>query len=109
MFLAQAGSNAGGQIANAFTSGDWIKIFILGFIMTSIMAVGIYCTMRWMFKMGGTQLSGFLGGAQTQPAVLAFANGRTNSDPRVSLGYALIYPVAMVGKILVATVLGGLG
>ncbi len=109
VFLAQAGANAGGQIANAFTSGDWIKIFVLGLIMTSIMAVGIYCTMRWMFKMGGTQLSGFLGGAQTQPAVLAFANGRTNADPRVSLGYALIYPVAMVGKILVAQILGGIG
>ncbi|MDC4233011.1 transporter [Actinomyces sp. B33] len=108
VFLAQAGANAGGQIANAFTSGDWIKIGILGFIITTIMAIGLYCTMRWVFSMGGTQLSGLLGGSQTQPAVLAFANGRTNSDPRVSLGYALVYPVAMVGKIIVATVLGGL-
>ena len=58
--------------------------------------------------MGGTQLAGFLGGSQTQPAVLAFANSRTNADPRVALGYALIYPVAMIGKILVAQVLGGL-
>lgn len=108
VFLAQAGANAGGQIANAFTSGDWIKIFILGFVITTILAVGTYVIMRWIFKMGGTQLSGFLGGLQTQPAVLAFANGRTNSDPRVALGYALIYPVAMVGKILVAQILGGL-
>ncbi|WP_442984259.1 aspartate:alanine exchanger family transporter [Schaalia sp. ZJ405] len=108
VFLAQAGANAGGQIANAFTSGDWIRIFILGFLMTSIMAVGLYCTMRWIFKMGGTQLAGLLGGAQTQPAVLAFANGRTGSDPRVALGYALVYPVAMVGKIAVAQILGAL-
>ncbi len=108
VFLAQAGANAGGQIAHAFTSGAWIKIAVLGFIMTTIMAVGIYVTMRWIFKMGGTQLSGLLGGAQTQPAVLAFANGRTNSDPRVALGYALIYPIAMVGKILVAQILGGM-
>ena len=109
VFLAQAGANAGGQIANAFTSGDWIRIFILGFVITTILAVGTYVIMRWIFKMGGTQLSGFLGGLQTQPAVLAFANGRTNSDPRVALGYALIYPVAMVGKIFVAQILGGLG
>ena len=33
---------------------------------------------------------------------------RTNADPRVSLGYALVYPVAMVGKIIVATILGGM-
>ena len=109
VFLAQAGANAGGQIANAFTSGDWIRIFILGFVITTILAVGTYVIMRWIFKMGGTQLPGFLGGLQTQPAVLAFANGRTNSDPRVALGYALIYPVAMVGKIFVAQILGGLG
>ncbi|QWW20729.1 transporter [Schaalia sp. 19OD2882] len=108
IFLAQAGAKAGGQIIEAFTSGAWLNIFILGFIMTSIMAIGLYITMRWVFKMGGTQLSGLLGGAQTQPAVLAFVNSRTNADPRVSLGYALVYPVAMIAKIFVAQVLGGL-
>lgn len=108
LFLAQAGTNAGGQIANAFTSGTWIQILVLGMLITTVMAVGLYVVMRKLFKMGGTQLSGVLGGAQTQPAVLAFANGRTNSDPRVALGYALVYPVAMIGKILVATILGSL-
>lgn len=108
IFLAQAGSNAGGQILDAFTSGAWWKIFLLGFIITSIMAVGLYTTMRWIFRMGGTQLSGLLAGAQTQPAVLAFANSRTNSDPRIALGYALVYPVAMIGKIFTAQILGGL-
>jgi len=33
--------------------------------------------MRWVFKMGGTKLAGFLGGAQTQSAVLALADGVT--------------------------------
>ncbi|MDO4258783.1 MAG: TrkA C-terminal domain-containing protein [Actinomycetaceae bacterium] len=108
VFLATAGARAGGQILNAFTSGAWVNILILGVVMTLIMAIGLYVTMRWMFKMGGTQLSGLLGGSQTQPAVLAFANSRTNADPRVALGYALVYPVAMVGKILVAQILGGL-
>ncbi len=108
IFLAQAGTVAGGQIMEAFRGGAWLKIFTLGFVVTSIMAVGIYITMRWVFHMGGTRLSGLLGGVQTQPAVLAFANARTNDDPRVALGYALVYPVAMVTKILVAQVLGGL-
>lgn len=108
LFLAQAGTVAGGQILEAFESGLWVKIFILGFILTSIMAVGLYMTMRWLFKMGGTRLSGLLAGAQTQPAVLAFANTRTGDDPRVALGYALVYPVAMIGKILIAQILGGL-
>lgn len=108
LFLAQAGSKAGGQILSAFTGGDWWKILVTGFLVTSVMAVGLYITMRWLFHMGGTKLSGLLAGSQTQPAVLAFANGRTGGDPRVALGYALVYPVAMIVKILIAQVLGGL-
>lgn len=105
VFLAQAGSNAGGQISAAFTSGEWWKILVLGFVITSVMAVGLYWTMRKMFKMGGTKLSGLIAGAQTQPAILAFANGQTNSDPRVAMGYALVYPVAMIGKIIAGYIL----
>lgn len=108
LFLAQAGTTAGGQIALAFESGTWVQILLLGVIFTSTLAITLYLVMRYVFKMGGTQLSGLLAGAQTQPAVLAFANGRTDSDPRVALGYALVYPVAMIGKILVATILGSL-
>ncbi len=108
MFLAQAGTNAGGQIAYAFSGGDWWKILLLGMMMTTILALGMYFFMRRIFKIGGTKLSGMLGGMQTQPAVLAFANDRTGADPRVALGYALVYPVAMIGKILVAHVIGGL-
>lgn len=108
VFLAMAGTVAGGQVADAFVGGQWWKILLLGMLVTSIMGVGIYVTMRWMFKLGGTKTAGILGGAQTQPAVLAFANTRTNADPRVALGYALVYPAAMIGKILVAQILGGL-
>ncbi|WP_172121432.1 aspartate:alanine exchanger family transporter [Actinomyces faecalis] len=108
VFLAQAGTKAGGQIANAFTGGDWWKILVTGFVITTIVGLGLYSSMRWIVKMGGTRLSGLLGGAQTQPAVLAFANERTGSDPRVALGYAMVYPVAMIGKIFIAQVLGGL-
>jgi putative transport protein len=49
-----------------------------------------------------------IAGAQTQPAVLAFANDRTGFDPRVGLGYALVYPAAMIAKILLAQVIAGL-
>ncbi|SDN06556.1 aspartate:alanine exchanger family transporter [Actinomyces ruminicola] len=108
MFLAQAGTRAGGQIANAFTGGDWWKILITGFVITTIVGFGMYASMRWIVKMGGTRLSGLLGGLQTQPAVLAFANERTGSDPRVALGYAMVYPVAMIVKIFIAQFLGGL-
>ncbi|WP_448760512.1 aspartate:alanine exchanger family transporter [Actinomyces oricola] len=108
VFLAQAGTRAGGQIANAFTGGDWWKILLTGAVVTTIVGGGLYASMRWLVKMGGTRLSGLIGGAQTQPAVLAFANERTGADPRVALGYAMVYPVAMIVKIFIAQILGGL-
>lgn len=108
MFLAQAGAYAGGQISEAFASGTWMSILLLGAAMTTTAAVGMFVLMRWLIKMGGTQLSGLLAGMQTQPAILAFANGKTNADPRVALGYALVYPVAMIGKILIAHILASL-
>ncbi len=109
LFLAQAGVTAGGMVLKAFSGGEWWQILVLGIITTSFVGLSLYTIMRWIFRMGGTQLAGLLGGAQTQPAVLVFANNRTGADPRVALGYSLVYPVAMITKILVALVLGGLG
>lgn len=108
IFLAQAGSRAGSQIGVAFASGEWLRILVLGVVVTTVVAVGLYQVMRRVFGMGGTQLSGVIGGTQTQPAVLAFANGRTGHDSRVALGYALVYPAAMIVKILLGQILGGL-
>lgn len=102
-FLAYAGTKAGGQFIGAVTSDLGLKIFILGFIVTCAAAVSLLV----LGKLQGTnsvQLSGQLAGAQTQPAVLAFANTRTEFDNRVALGYAMVYPAAMVAKILLAQV-----
>ncbi|MCC2335235.1 aspartate:alanine exchanger family transporter [Cellulomonas wangsupingiae] len=108
IFLAQAGTRAGAQIGAAFTSGAWLRILVLGVLVTTVVAVGLYVVMRRVFRIGGTRLSGIIGGTQTQPAVLAFANGRTGYDARVALGYALVYPAAMITKIVLGQVLGGL-
>lgn len=106
LFLAQAGTRAGTQIATAFSSGDWIKILLLGFVVTTMIGASLFFVMRRVFKVGGTQLSGMIAGVQTQPAVLAYANDKTGSDPRVALGYALVYPAAMITKILLGHLLG---
>lgn len=108
IFLARAGVTAGGQIEAAFTSGDWWRILLLGFVVTTMVGGGVYLAMRKLFHMGGTRLAGLIGGVQTQPAVLAFANERTNADPRVAIGYAMVYPVAMIAKIFIAQFMGGL-
>lgn len=108
LFLAQAGSRAGGLIGQAFTSGEWMRILVVGVAVAAVFCAGLYVAMRRVFVLGGTQTAGVLAGAQTQPAILAFANGRTGYDPRVALGYALVYPAAMIAKILLGQILGGL-
>jgi putative transport protein len=109
VFLAYAGTRAGMLFADAVTSAMGWRIAVLGFLVTAVAAVALVAIGRLVHKTNWVQLSGQLGGAQTQPAVLAFVNTRTGFDTRVSLGYALVYPSAMIGKILLAQLLVILG
>ena len=90
IFLAQAGLVAGGQVAPAFASGEWLRILALGVAVTPTVAVGLWVVLRRLCHVGATTASGMIAGTQTQPAVLAYANVRTGFDPRVALGYALV-------------------
>ena len=56
-------------------------------------------------RVGGPRMAGMVAGAQTQPAVLAFARERSSDLQRVGLGYALVFPAAMLVKIVVAQLL----
>jgi putative transport protein len=107
-FLAHAGTRAGTQLGTALATGDGARILLLGIAITVSVSVGMFVVMRRAFGMGRTRLSGVLAAAHTQPAVLAFANGRTGYDSRVAHGYALVYPAALIAKILIAKVLGAL-
>lgn len=108
IFLAYAGTKAGSLIVDAILSGEVVRLLLLGAIITVLVMGAVYVIVRYGFHVGGTRLSGVLGGAQTNPAILGFANTRTGYDVRVALGYSLIYPAAMVVKILIAQVLVGL-
>lgn len=106
LFLAQAGARSGGMILTAFSSGQWLGMVGLGAVVTLVVGLLTYAFQRRVQHMGGTRLSGVLAGTQTQPALLAYANGRTGHDFRVAMGYTTAYPTAMVVKIVVASVLG---
>lgn len=104
-FLAYAGTRAGSRFASAVTSDLGWKVAVLGFVLTSVAALSLLVAGRRLNHITGAQQAGMLAGAQTQPAVLAFANDRSDHDSRVGIGYALVYPAAMVSKILLAQVL----
>lgn len=104
-FLAYAGTTGGGALTSAITSGLGWRIAVAGFVTTSFAALAVVGLGRLVHRVDATRLAGMLGGAQTQPAILAFANERTGFDNRVALGYALVYPAAMIAKILLAQLL----
>lgn len=104
VFLAYAGTKAGTLFADAVRSSLGWKVAVVGAAITLVAAASLLIVGR-LQRTDWIRLSGQLGGAQTQPAVLAYANTRTGFDNRVALGYALVYPAAMIAKILFAQLL----
>jgi putative transport protein len=106
VFLAYAGSLAGGELLAALGSPSSLAVLGLGLVTTLLTAAALVWGAR-RAGLAGPRVAGLLAGAQTQPAVLAFARDRS-ADERVMVGYALAMPVAMIVKIVTAQVLAGL-
>lgn len=105
LFLAYAGGRAGSAFVAAVASPLGVQLLGLGLLLTALHAAALLLVGRRVLRAAGPRLAGMMAGSQTQPAVLAYANETTTHDPRVALGYALVYPVAMVTKIVVVQVL----
>jgi putative transport protein len=106
LFLAYAGSNSGSALAEALSGPTGPRLLAIGVVVTTITAATAILGGRILAGMYGPRMGGVLAGMQTQPAVLAYANETTKDDPRVNLGYALVYPAAMIVKVVVAPLLG---
>jgi putative transport protein len=107
-FLAYAGVRAGRTISDALASDAGWRVAVLGLVLTAASAGLLLLGVRVVRKMSWLETAGSLAGGQTQPAILAYVNDRTGYDTRVGVAYALVYPVAMIAKIIVAQVLAGL-
>lgn len=106
LFLAYAGSNSGSALAEALSGPTGLRLLAVGVVVTTVTAATVILGGRLLAGMYGPRLGGVLAGTQTQPAVLAYANESTKDDPRVNLGYALVYPAAMIVKVVVAPFVG---
>ncbi|WP_286175614.1 hypothetical protein [Arthrobacter sp. NEB 688] len=107
-FLAYAGVRAGRSVTEAMTSDQGWRVAVLGLVLSGSVAVLLVLGTRVLRRATWLDVAGTLAGAQTQPAVLAHVNDRTGYDTRVGVAYALVYPVAMITKIVLAQVLAGL-
>lgn len=104
LFLAGIGTRSGFAFAQTLAQGEGLKLFLTGALVTVIAALlTVWIGHRWL-KIPMGVLGGVLAGLQTQPAVLAFALERTEND-QPNLGYATVYPFAMLLKILLVQLL----
>ncbi|MBK9740032.1 MAG: transporter [Actinobacteria bacterium] len=106
LFLAYAGSNSGAALAEALAGPTGPRLFAVGVVVTTVTAAFVLIGGRLLAGIYGPRMGGVLAGTQTQPAVLAYANEQSDDDARVNLGYALVYPAAMIVKVIVAPLIG---
>jgi putative transport protein len=102
-FLAAVGVMAGGRFFQALSGNGW-QLFLLGFVATAVTTSLSLLLLRYFGKATVVEAIGATSGMQTQPATLARAYEMSQSDDTY-ISYATTYPVAMVGKILIAQLL----
>jgi len=108
LFLAGIGTRAGPGFLQTFASGSGAVLFAAG---TGITFATAFVALWAAHRLLGIPLSlaiGMVAGIHTQPAVLGFAEQQTKNEiPQ--LGYAAVYPVATIAKILLVQVLLAMG
>jgi putative transport protein len=104
LFLAGVGTRAGYTFVTTLTQGSGMAIFLAGVAITSITALATLWIGHRLLNIPMSLLLGTLAGLQTQPAVLGFASEQTGNE-LPNIGYAIVYPVATISKIIFAQLL----
>jgi len=107
LFLAGAGSRAGEKFAEVLAQYGVLPLLAGAAVTTAAAAVGVVL-MHFVFRMNVLAIMGGLCACFTNPAALAAASKRTDTD-LPALAYASIYPVALIVKIVLAQILVALG
>lgn len=104
LFLAGVGTRSGYSFVSTFAQGGGLAVFLAGTLITCLTAVTMLYVGHKLLKIPMGLLSGMLAGTQTQPALLGFAAEQARSD-LPNIGYATVYPIATIMKIVAAQLL----
>lgn len=103
MFLAGIGTQAGYAFLSTLRQGGGVQMLLAGALITCVTAVLAVVIAYRVFRMPFGLVAGLLSGLQTQPALLGFAIEQEGNDVP-NAGYAGVFPVAMISKIVLAQV-----
>lgn len=104
IFLASIGTRAGYAFVATLLSPGGAVLLLLGAALTATAALGTLWIGYRVLNIPMSLLGGMLAGLQTNPAVLSYATLQTDND-LPNIGYATVYPVAMIIKIVLAQLL----
>jgi putative transport protein len=101
VFLACAGLASGTTFADAIVTRHGLDLAVAGVLVAGAFAALVPLVAQLVLRHDVVYSAGMLAGVETQPAALAYANERTAGDDRVTAAYALVFPVAMITKVIV--------
>lgn len=104
LFLAGVGTRSGYAFLTTITQGGGLSILAAGALITCTIGFVTLLFGHLVLKIPMGLLTGMLAGIQTQPAVLSFAQEQAGND-LPNIGYATMYPMAIIGKIVLVQVL----
>lgn len=104
LFLAGIGTRAGYAFVSTLLSSGGLLLFLSGAVLTWVTALVTLWVGYKLLKIPLSLLSGVLSGLQTNPAILSYATKQTDNDIP-NIGYATVYPAAMIIKIVLAQLL----
>lgn len=104
LFLAGVGTRSGYAFVSTLAGGSGFGLFLSGLGLTLTTAALTLLLGHTLLKLPLGVLYGVVAGVHTQPAALAFAAEQTGSD-LPNLGYATVFPVATVAKIVLVQIL----
>jgi putative transport protein len=105
MFLACAGLGSGTAFADAITTRHGLELVLAGTLLGAVFAAIVPLAITLVARRDVVETAGMLAGIETQPAALAYALDRTAGDDRINRAYALVFPIAMIAKVIVVQLL----
>lgn len=104
LMLATIGTRSGQSFVNALQSANGLVIFI-GAALVSLLIPFVFLPILYKrIKLPFAVATGMLAAAHSQPAIHAYAAQQANND-LPNQGYAIIFPMASILKIIVAQII----
>lgn len=101
IFLACAGLGSASTFADSVATRHGLILMAAGGVVAATFSALVVLGLQLTLGRDTVEAAGLFSGVQTQPAALSYAAGRIVGDDRVHVAYTMVFPAAMIAKILI--------